>query len=268
MSRDWYVVHTYSGFENKVAEAIRQRAKIFGQEEAISEVGYHFPHTAENLRRWAAWWRGACTEHFFSFLMTCLVCLVLLTLISYISFYDAAGKPLGDPGQIKGMRFIWEEALRLKELIGPAARLAFLVMGVAILFTTEFGVLDAASRVSTDIVKVAWLRESTFWSEVRLYYAFLWGEILLACGILILEKYRVNVGTLALFQFSAAMNGGVMFLYSLALIYVNRWRLPAAIRIANWRLAILVATAGFFGFFSVWAVYDAAVQISSAWGAK
>ena len=38
MSRDWYVVHTYSGFENKVAEAIRQRAKIFGLEEAISQV--------------------------------------------------------------------------------------------------------------------------------------------------------------------------------------------------------------------------------------
>jgi transcriptional antiterminator NusG len=38
MAREWYVVHTYSGFENKVAEAIRQRAKIFGQEEAISQV--------------------------------------------------------------------------------------------------------------------------------------------------------------------------------------------------------------------------------------
>ena len=37
-SRRWFVVHTYSGFENKVAEAIRQRAKIFGQEEAISQV--------------------------------------------------------------------------------------------------------------------------------------------------------------------------------------------------------------------------------------
>ena len=38
MAREWYVVHTYSGFEGKVAEAIRQRAKIFGQEEAISQV--------------------------------------------------------------------------------------------------------------------------------------------------------------------------------------------------------------------------------------
>ena len=38
MEKQWYVVHTYSGFENKVAEALRQRAKIFGQEEAISQV--------------------------------------------------------------------------------------------------------------------------------------------------------------------------------------------------------------------------------------
>jgi transcriptional antiterminator NusG len=38
MAKDWYVVHTYSGFEQKVAEAIKQRAKIFGQEHAISQV--------------------------------------------------------------------------------------------------------------------------------------------------------------------------------------------------------------------------------------
>ena len=38
MAKQWYVVHTYSGFEDKVAEAIRQRAKIFGQDERISQV--------------------------------------------------------------------------------------------------------------------------------------------------------------------------------------------------------------------------------------
>jgi transcription termination/antitermination protein NusG len=30
-NRQWFVVHTYSGFENKVAEAIQSRAKIFKQ---------------------------------------------------------------------------------------------------------------------------------------------------------------------------------------------------------------------------------------------
>ena len=36
--RQWYVVHTYSGFENKVAEGIQSRAKIFGMGERISRV--------------------------------------------------------------------------------------------------------------------------------------------------------------------------------------------------------------------------------------
>ena len=36
--KQWFVVHTYSGFENKVAEAIQSRAKIFGMEERITRV--------------------------------------------------------------------------------------------------------------------------------------------------------------------------------------------------------------------------------------
>jgi transcriptional antiterminator NusG len=36
--KQWFVVHTYSGFENKVAEAIQSRAKIFGMGEKITQV--------------------------------------------------------------------------------------------------------------------------------------------------------------------------------------------------------------------------------------
>ena len=43
---------------------------------------------------------------------------------------------------------------------------------------------------------------------------------------------------------------------TMALVVVNRWRLPAAVRIPIWRLVILVATAAFFGFFTMWAAYD------------
>jgi len=240
----------------------RITSPITGKPEPITEVGYHFPHTAENLRRWAAWWRGACWEHFYSFLLTCLVCLVLLTLISYICFYDASGQRLPGAERYKGMAFVWGEAQRLVTLIGPLARWLFLIMGVAILFTTEFGVLDAASRISTDIVKVAWLRDNPRWSEGRLYYLFLWAEIALACTILLLDHYQIKrVGAFALFEFSSAMNGGVMFLYSLALVVMNRWRLPAAIRISSWRLAFLLLTAAFFGFFSIWAAYEAVMKL-------
>jgi transcriptional antiterminator NusG len=37
-NKNWFVVHTYSGFENKVAEAIQSRAKIFGMADKISRV--------------------------------------------------------------------------------------------------------------------------------------------------------------------------------------------------------------------------------------
>src|SRR5207245_656698 len=37
-SKQWFVVHTYSGFENKVKEAIESRAKIFGMSERITRV--------------------------------------------------------------------------------------------------------------------------------------------------------------------------------------------------------------------------------------
>src|SRR2546426_12477259 len=37
-TKQWFVVHTYSGFENKAAEAIQSRAKIFGMGEKITRA--------------------------------------------------------------------------------------------------------------------------------------------------------------------------------------------------------------------------------------
>ena len=37
-AKQWYIVHTYSGFENKVAEALRQRVQAYGLEAEIGEV--------------------------------------------------------------------------------------------------------------------------------------------------------------------------------------------------------------------------------------
>lgn len=38
MAKRWYVLHVYSGFENKVAEAIREKARKQGLEERIEEI--------------------------------------------------------------------------------------------------------------------------------------------------------------------------------------------------------------------------------------
>jgi len=38
MAKQWYIIHTYSGFESKVAESLKQRAEAFGMGDAIGEV--------------------------------------------------------------------------------------------------------------------------------------------------------------------------------------------------------------------------------------
>ena len=35
---DWYIIHTYSGFENKVKESLRTRAEAFGFGDRIGEI--------------------------------------------------------------------------------------------------------------------------------------------------------------------------------------------------------------------------------------
>jgi transcriptional antiterminator NusG len=38
MSKQWYIVHTYSGFEKKVSESLRQRAKAYGLDDHIGRI--------------------------------------------------------------------------------------------------------------------------------------------------------------------------------------------------------------------------------------
>ena len=226
----------------------RITSPITGQEEAIADVGYHFKQTPDNMHRWRLWWKAANIEHFFSFFLTCVVCLCLMSLISYSLFYDSSGTLL--PGMERfgtGMDFIWGQASELGERsMGGLLKLGFLIMGVAVLMTTELGVLDAVARISTDIVKVNYLRDDEFWSQSKLYFLFLWGEILLGVGILLIGLDQ----PLLLLVTSAAMNGGVMFLYSLILLYMNNKILSRSLSMHPVRFVVLVWSCAFFGYFS------------------
>jgi hypothetical protein len=241
----------------------RITSPITGNEEAIADVGYHFPPTPENRRRWDDWWRAANSEHFFSFFLTCVACLVLLTLLAYSLFYTPEGtlRPEAQ-GFGEDLNFIWGEA-RLIEgsfstpWVGVLFRTVFLLMGVALLLTTELGVLDATVRISTDILKVNFLRENARWSQSRLYFFLLWGEILAGTAILLAgEFYPGFRQPLFLLKTSAAMNGGVMFIYTVILLYLNAKILPRSIAIGAGRFVAMIWGAGFFGYFTLLALKE------------
>jgi len=231
----------------------RITSPVTGQEEAIGQVGFHFRDTAENRSRWRAWWSAANTEHFFSFFLTCVVCLCLMSLITYSLLYDSDGNlKSGMAGFGDGMDFIWAQSIMLgQQSWGGVLRPGFLLMGIAILMTTELGVLDTIARISTDIVKVNFLRDNPRWSLSRLYYCFLWGEILVGSIILLIPEFNKP---LLLLKTSAAMNGGVMFIYSALLVYMNLKVLPRHIRMTPLRAVILLWSCAFFGYFSVQAL--------------
>jgi hypothetical protein len=228
----------------------RITSPLTGQEEAIADVGYHFKHTPENMTRWKAWWKASNIEHFFSFFMTCAVCLCLMSLITYSLFRDDAGELLpGMSHYSKGISFVWGQAslLEARFAMGTVLKYGFLLMGIAILMTTELGVLDAVARISTDIVKVNYLRENDNWSLSKLYFCFLWGEILIGVGIILLLGMAQP---LRLIIISAAMNGFVMFVYSLILLYLNNKILSRSISMSPLRFLVIVWSCAFFGYFS------------------
>jgi hypothetical protein len=239
----------------------RITSPITGQEEAIPDVGYHFRHTPENMLRWRQWWKAANVEHCFSFLLTCVVCLCLMSLIAYSLLRDSSGalKP-GLEGLGGKMDFVWGEALLIGQWSpqwGGALKLAFLLMGVAILLTTELGVLDVVSRISAEIVKVNWLRDSPAWTQSRLYYCFLWAEIALGVAVLGLPLLGVLPALnepLFLLKTAAAMNGGVMFLYSLLLLYMNNKMLSRSLSMSPLRFVAIAWSCAFFGYFTIQAL--------------
>lgn len=227
----------------------RITSPLTGQEEAVSEIGYHFEHTDENLSRWRQWWRAANIEHFFSFFLTCVICLVLLSLISYSIFYEADGSLKEGMDKFgEKMNFIWGEATTLGQMnFGGFLKTAFLLMGTAILLTTELGVLDAASRISADIVKTNYLRDNDNWSLSKLYFVFLWGEIALGIGVLMIPNLSEP---LLLVTISAALQGGVMFVYSILLLWLNNKVLSRSLTMSPLRFVAIIWSSAFFGYFS------------------
>ena len=228
----------------------RITSPITGQQEATADFGFRFPQNDANLSRWKQWWRAANIEHFFSFLLTCVVCLCLMSLISYSLFYDEFGHLRQGMERFgEKMNFVWGQATVLSgRPAGTFMKPGFLIMGVAVLMTTELGIMDAVARICADIVKVNYLHANERWSLSRLYFCFLWGEILL--GIMILLVPNLDE-PLLLIKVSAAMNGAVMFLYSMILLKLNSRLLTGALAISPIRKLTLVWSTLFFGFFTL-----------------
>lgn len=218
---------------------------VTGQEEAKPALGYVFPLSEANLRRWRGWWKVANLEQFITFFLVGVLSLLLLSVLAYSTL------PIGQV-EAQDLDFLRLEGLALKENLAPWVGTIFWIGGTLALFSTNLGIIDYTCRLIADQIKIHALPNSTFWSESKLYAGFVWLMIIVGSVILISGMNQPFV----LIVISSSIAGVQMFVYSALLIWLNRRSLPKQLRIGGVRLIVVAVSFLFFGFLSVLLVLD------------
>lgn len=222
---------------------------ITGSETAAPSVGYFFPQDEQNLRRWRGWWKVAHREQFVTFFVLGLSAILLFMMLAYTY--------VGTGSDAEGFDFILAEGEAIQSEVASWAGNAFWFTGMVVLLSTNFVVLDMVGRVVADVAKTTWLRGSTTWTESRIYFAVVWTMIVFGSIILLAGVDQ----PLVLIVIASALNGIVMFVYSVLLVQLNRGMLPRAIGLSGVRFGFLVWAILFYGGFSLFLVYDQAGQL-------
>lgn len=218
---------------------------VTGQEEVKPALGYVFPLTDDNLRRWRGWWRVANWEQFITFFLIGVGSLLLLSVLAYSTL------PVGQVAA-QDLEFIRVEGETLQNSIAPWAGTVFWLAGTLALFSTNLGIIDYTSRLIADQLKINALASHDFWTESKIYASLVWLMIIVGSVILVSGMDQPFV----LLVISSSIAGVQMFIYSVLLIQLNRRSLPEALKVGGVRLAVLGVSVLFFGFLSVLLVLD------------
>jgi hypothetical protein len=229
--------------------APRVVSPITGKEEAApSGRGYVFTPDEANLARWRTWWRRANIEQFVSFFVIGAVTIIVFSLVAYSTVFEHPA------AQEDNFDFIELEGTVLKDTVGEWFGTLFWVIGALSLFGAALGIIDYVSRLVADVLRVGYLQRSERWTESRLYFVVVWGIIAFGTAILLAGFDQ----PLTLVVLAAALSGGVMFIYSILLIAINRRFMPAPLKIRGLRIVVLGWAVLLFGVMSVVVVIDEA----------
>jgi sugar lactone lactonase YvrE len=210
---------------------------VTGAEEADVHAAsaFIFEPTAANMTRWRRWWRFVNLEQAFTFVLVTIVTIALTSMLAHSTLFGQVGLP-------NNVSFLKIEGQQLQATIAPWFGILFWAVGAFSLFTASMGITDYTSRLTADILKSTYMRESAI-SESRLYFGLVWAMVLVGCGVILggLDQ------PLMLLVISACSAGAIMFLYSFLLIVLNRRALPAPIRIRSYRLAAMIWSIVLYG---------------------
>jgi hypothetical protein len=224
-----------------------------GEEVAAPTTGYFFRRDEENMRRWNGWWKVANREQFWTFFV--IGAIALLTFMTLTFVHVGVGAT-----DAESFDFINVQGEALQADQGAWLGTVFWLIGSVVLFSTNLIVVDMIGRLTADVLKTTTLRDNDTWSESRLYFITVWAMILFGSIILLSGVDQ----PLLLLVIASAVNGLVMFVYSMLLLKLNRGVLPREIGLTGVRFGAIIWACLFYGVFSVILLWDQAKQLVGA----
>ncbi len=198
--------------------------------------GHLFTLSASNLSRWSRWWRLVCTEHALIFWGIGLITILMLGTLSMATAHGVSSSG--------GLSFFFKEA----EMIGLATHNLighiFILVGALMLFTTQLGVLESASRVIAENILLLKYRHDQEVNASKMFYIVLWCELAFSAIFLYFGVSEPR----AILTLGAILNAAAMMVAFTLILLLNR-RLPKVIRPSFARQAMLLIATSFFLYF-------------------
>ena len=163
-------------------------------------------------------------------------------LFALLAFTTAYGKN----NLNEGISFIFVESSLISQNFMPFLGISFLVVCTLFLFSTQFSVLDATSRIMSENLVIFSPKKFNPQKLRIYYYIFLWVQILMGIVIFSLgmtEPFKLVVT-------GAILNAFAMFFYSGFLLWLNNTKLNKTLRPSLIRNVFVVCAFIFYGVFS------------------
>ncbi|HLD21760.1 MAG TPA: Nramp family divalent metal transporter [Patescibacteria group bacterium] len=223
----------------------KTKSLFAGSKQQIDLNGFEFQPTAENMNRFAVWWKNVNREHAIVFWFTGLITIFLLLLLAFTTTF-------GLPDNASGIQFVINEARVIGEQTIPFIGTLFILVTGLMLFSTQFSIMDSTSRIMSENYAAFKARKNKGANLSKLYYFFLWAQILFS---IVVFAFGFNQ-PFTLLTISAVINAVCMFVHIGLVNVLNYKELPKEIQPLLWRRVIILISFLFFGFFSAMTFWD------------
>lgn len=218
---------------------------ITGKKEVIDPSGYYFEPTEDNLLKWKGWMRYVRVDQGLVFWFLGIISIFLLSVNAYFVLAPQGIVP-------EGLEIAVVQAQIFGQKWGPIGYKVFLVMAFLMLFSVMWTVIDALTRILSDIIYTnsqigPQKRIFSVFKNISLsslYYSII--VIVVMAGAILIPFQQ----PLALLVISGVLSGLTMAIYTPFLIYLNNTTLPKEIRPGIFTNSAMTLISLFFIYFA------------------